>query len=274
MDSVLSIEEAVLNVSHAKEAVRKEIHNPPPIFEDKTKALMLLKLHSTGNTPPIVHQPNRNRDTAAESMLQLQLNSSSGTRNFLLDQVRNQLRRTSPDACSEMKQQRIPLKAPLLSREDNQLRCTSPDACSEMKQQRIPLKAPLLSREDNQLRRTSPDACQTEAEDSIIIENQKKLGNKWVEQAKPTKSGSGGSKTNITIPARNKTKDEMEIEKQPKEKHLMEMWSMTRREISKLRKDLKNEEDADAIADMEQDLRQLRKRKAEYANQLGMNENV
>jgi len=54
----------------------------------------------------------------------------------------------------------------------------------------------------------------------------------------------------------------------------MEMWSMTRREISKLRKDLKNEEDADAIADMEQDLRQLRKRKAEYANQLGMNENV
>lgn len=66
----------------------------------------------------------------------------------------------------------------------------------------------------------------------------------------------------------------MEIEKQPKEKHLMEMWSMTRREISKLRKDLKNEEDADAIADMEQDLRQLRKRKAEYANQLGMNENV
>lgn len=77
-------------------------------------------------------------------------------------------------------------------------------------------------------------------------------------QAKPIKSGSGGSKNST--------------EKQTKEKHLMEMWSMTRREISELRKDLKNEEDVDAIADMEQDLRQLRKRKAEYANQLGMNE--
>jgi len=83
---------------------------------------------------------------------------------------------------------------------------------------------------------------------------------------------SGGSKTSITIPARKKTKYELEAEKQTKEKHLMEMWSMTRREISELRKDLKNEEDADAIADMEQDLRQLRKRKAGYAKELGMNE--
>mmetsp|Transcript_11492 Transcript_11492/g.11014 ORF Transcript_11492/g.11014 Transcript_11492/m.11014 type:complete len:123 (+) Transcript_11492:126-494(+) len=76
----------------------------------------------------------------------------------------------------------------------------------------------------------------------------------------------------VTVPARKMPRYELEADKQRKEKHLMEMWAITRGQISELRKDLKNEEDADAITDMESDLRQLRKRKAGYADELGMNE--
>lgn len=48
--------------------------------------------------------------------------------------------------------------------------------------------------------------------------------------------------------------------------------SLIRKEISDLRKDLKNERDADAIKDLENDILLLMKRKAEYAEQLGIKE--
>lgn len=64
----------------------------------------------------------------------------------------------------------------------------------------------------------------------------------------------------------------MEVEKRSKEKHLMEMWSVTRKEIADLRKELKGESDEDAIQDLAKDIRLLRKRKADYEEQMGMND--
>ena len=52
----------------------------------------------------------------------------------------------------------------------------------------------------------------------------------------------------------------------------MEMWSVTRKEIADLRKELKGESDEDAIQDLAKDIRLLRKRKADYEEQMGMND--
>lgn len=61
----------------------------------------------------------------------------------------------------------------------------------------------------------------------------------------------------------------MDTEKRNREKHLMEMWSMTRREIRELRKELKEEEqDKDVVRELEGDIRVLKKRKADYAEML------
>ena len=72
--------------------------------------------------------------------------------------------------------------------------------------------------------------------------------------------------------ARKKPRHEVEVEKRSKEKHLMEMWSVARKEIADLRKELKGESDEDAIKDLEKDIRLLRKRKADYEEQMGMND--
>ena len=72
--------------------------------------------------------------------------------------------------------------------------------------------------------------------------------------------------------ARKKPRHEVEVEKRSKEKHLMEMWSVTRKEITDLRKELKGESDEDAIKDLEKDIRLLRKRKADYEEQMGMSD--
>ncbi|KAL7544398.1 hypothetical protein ACHAWF_007781 [Thalassiosira exigua] len=53
------------------------------------------------------------------------------------------------------------------------------------------------------------------------------------------------------------------------EKHWMEMWSMARRELREIRKDLKAEDDPEVIKDLEADARVLTKRKADYAEKLG-----
>ena len=53
------------------------------------------------------------------------------------------------------------------------------------------------------------------------------------------------------------------------DKHLMEMWSLTRREIRQIRVELKDEEDEDVIRELESDVRALQKRKADYAELLG-----
>lgn len=61
----------------------------------------------------------------------------------------------------------------------------------------------------------------------------------------------------------------LETEKRQAEKHLMEMWSLTRKEIRDLRKDLKEEEDENVIRELESDIRVLIKKKADYADMLG-----
>ena len=58
-------------------------------------------------------------------------------------------------------------------------------------------------------------------------------------------------------------------ENRTNDKHLMEMWSLTRREIRQIRVELKDEENEDIIRELESDVRVLRKRKADYAELLG-----
>ena len=86
----------------------------------------------------------------------------------------------------------------------------------------------------------------------------------------PTRGGPGIS------PVRKKTKlvyselsMRMDEDKRSQEKHLMEMWSLTRKEIRELRNELKDEEDADVVREVEGDIRVLKKRKADYAEMLG-----
>mmetsp|Transcript_10264 Transcript_10264/g.18516 ORF Transcript_10264/g.18516 Transcript_10264/m.18516 type:complete len:221 (+) Transcript_10264:201-863(+) len=61
----------------------------------------------------------------------------------------------------------------------------------------------------------------------------------------------------------------MDAEKRMNEKHWMEMWAFARKELREVRQDLKEEEDGDAIRDLEGDVRVLKKRKADYAELLG-----
>lgn len=56
------------------------------------------------------------------------------------------------------------------------------------------------------------------------------------------------------------------------EKFWMEMWKDAGNEIKKLRRELKEETDEAAIADMQADIKGLRKRKLEFAKLLGMDE--
>ncbi|KAL7427629.1 hypothetical protein ACHAXH_003655 [Discostella pseudostelligera] len=88
-------------------------------------------------------------------------------------------------------------------------------------------------------------------------------------------------RTSATIRSTTSSSDEQ----RKHEKHLMDMWSYTRREIDALRQQLKkkkkknnnNDDDDDdgdeeSNKDIEQDIRMLRKRKAEYAAMLGLSE--
>lgn len=61
----------------------------------------------------------------------------------------------------------------------------------------------------------------------------------------------------------------MDAEKRINEKHWMEMWAFARKELREVRQELKEEEDGDAIRDLEGDVRVLKKRKADYAEMLG-----
>ena len=56
------------------------------------------------------------------------------------------------------------------------------------------------------------------------------------------------------------------------EKFWMEMWKDAGNEIKRLRRELKEETDEAAIADMQADIKGLRKRKLEFAKLLGMDE--
>jgi hypothetical protein len=63
-----------------------------------------------------------------------------------------------------------------------------------------------------------------------------------------------------------------EEKKIAQEKYWMEMWKDAGNEIKKLRRELKDETDEAAIADMQADIKGLRKRKLEFAKLLGMDE--
>ncbi|KAL3815753.1 hypothetical protein ACHAXA_004955 [Cyclostephanos tholiformis] len=92
-------------------------------------------------------------------------------------------------------------------------------------------------------------------------------------------SSKGDTSTTIPITARRKKPrlenasaeiiERRDAEKRRIEKHLMEMWSLTRKEILQLRTELKNEVEDDIIRELESDLRVLQKRKANYAELLG-----
>ena len=55
-----------------------------------------------------------------------------------------------------------------------------------------------------------------------------------------------------------------------REVEVAEMWSITRKKISALRKELKSERDAGVIGKLKSDINILMKRKAEYAEKMGM----
>mmetsp|Transcript_17796 Transcript_17796/g.38506 ORF Transcript_17796/g.38506 Transcript_17796/m.38506 type:complete len:252 (-) Transcript_17796:169-924(-) len=61
----------------------------------------------------------------------------------------------------------------------------------------------------------------------------------------------------------------MEAEKRTNEKHWMEMWTITRRELRVLRQELKEEREENAIRDLEGDVRVMEKKKSDYAELLG-----
>lgn len=62
----------------------------------------------------------------------------------------------------------------------------------------------------------------------------------------------------------------MDASKRADEKHLMEMWTLTRCELRNLRKELKDEElDECVMKELEGDVRALKQRKAEFAELLG-----
>ena len=52
----------------------------------------------------------------------------------------------------------------------------------------------------------------------------------------------------------------------------MEMWTLTRAELKKLKQELKEETDEEEIEDIESDIKALRKRKVNLAKLLGMDE--
>mmetsp|Transcript_31727 Transcript_31727/g.76848 ORF Transcript_31727/g.76848 Transcript_31727/m.76848 type:complete len:272 (+) Transcript_31727:113-928(+) len=83
---------------------------------------------------------------------------------------------------------------------------------------------------------------------------------------KPRISHNGGENPYADI-----TTMRMDTEKRNREKHLLEMWSATRREIRELRKELKEDGPGeDVVRELEGDIRALKKKKADYAEMLGL----
>eukprot|EP00581_Thalassiosira_minuscula_P009447 CAMPEP_0183709592 /NCGR_PEP_ID=MMETSP0737-20130205/5601_1 /TAXON_ID=385413 /ORGANISM="Thalassiosira miniscula, Strain CCMP1093" /LENGTH=351 /DNA_ID=CAMNT_0025937729 /DNA_START=234 /DNA_END=1290 /DNA_ORIENTATION=- len=62
----------------------------------------------------------------------------------------------------------------------------------------------------------------------------------------------------------------LDAEKRLREKHWMEMWTILRKELRELRKEMRDEEDAATLRELEGDARFLRKRKAEFEDMLGI----
>ena len=97
----------------------------------------------------------------------------------------------------------------------------------------------------------------------------------------PASRAGAATTSTVATPSRKKPRSEnayldtsmrLDIEKRSNEKHLMEMWTMTRHEIRDIRKELKEEDDEDVVKELEGDIRVLKKRKADYAELLGLKE--
>ena len=67
------------------------------------------------------------------------------------------------------------------------------------------------------------------------------------------------------------THNTIHLEKRTLERHWLDMWKDISREISRLRKEMKEEMDVDYMKELDEDVRGLRKKKAEFARLLGMN---
>ena len=61
----------------------------------------------------------------------------------------------------------------------------------------------------------------------------------------------------------------MDSEKRIKQKHDLEMWSNVRKEIKELKKELENEVDEEDRKELERDIKNLKKMKASFDQQLG-----
>ena len=98
-----------------------------------------------------------------------------------------------------------------------------------------------------------------------IDEEERHQDQRLLELREELLGGSVKQQIEVTLPP------PVEVEQRlSKEKHVSEMWSITRKKISDLRKELKSERDAGVIGKLEIDICLLMKRKAEYAEKMGM----
>lgn len=68
------------------------------------------------------------------------------------------------------------------------------------------------------------------------------------------------------------TKNHMDVESVNQERHWMMMWKDSRAELKKLRDELKDETDAEVLAELKTDIECLQKKKDEWAKLMGMKE--
>ena len=66
----------------------------------------------------------------------------------------------------------------------------------------------------------------------------------------------------------------MDAESMNQERHCMEMWLRAKTELKKLREELKDESDAEVLAELVLDIECLKRKKEEWATLLEMKEEV
>ena len=71
-----------------------------------------------------------------------------------------------------------------------------------------------------------------------------------------------------------KENKKMDAESMNQERHCMEMWLRAKAELKKLREELKEEKDAEVLAELTMDIECLKRKKDEWATLLGMKEEV
>mmetsp|Transcript_4338 Transcript_4338/g.6812 ORF Transcript_4338/g.6812 Transcript_4338/m.6812 type:complete len:222 (+) Transcript_4338:30-695(+) len=109
-------------------------------------------------------------------------------------------------------------------------------------------------------------------ENSVLLDNPLQPSCIKMEQGSPSRGGT------VAYISKKKPRHEnayesvsmrLDAEKRINEKHWMEMWACTRREMRVLRQELKEEDNVDAIEELEGDILVLKKRKSDYAEMLG-----